>query len=193
MKQRQLQVLAGLALPLILAAALASPAGASTVSQTYSCTTPAGTQTPTATIVGTATKTTTQISLAGVKFTVKNTFPAPIVIKNIKVRVPDPNNTSAPYINLSAKVLTTPAGWTAGHDLTPVKDVFALHAGSISLAANASTTTAALSAKYTIKGPKGTVISFVGGTITFTVVSPIAGIATCTPSGTKKVFATVTE
>lgn len=169
----------------------AAPAGAAST-QAYSCSTPIGTESGTATISGKAVlnATTKVITLSAVKFSIKNTFGLTISGNNIKVSVPDPNTTSAPYITGSAKVATTPAGWTAGHGTT---GLFALHKGTLTFANGSTISNAALSGRYKDKGPKGTVISFKPGTVSFNLTSPISGTVTCTPSGTVVTFASVTE
>jgi hypothetical protein len=169
---------------------LAPPASATQhITQSYTCS-PGGAAS--ITIVGTATETETNetISLTGVKFTVTNSFGVTITAKNIQVNVPDPNNTSAPYIAGSAAVATTPPGWTAGHG---TGGIFALHAGNITLANGATLSNAALRAKYKDKGPVGTVIKWVGGTVTLQVISPIVASVTCTPNAPLMTVTSVTE
>ena len=171
--------------------ASATPAVAA-ASQGYSCSTPVGTQSGTATVAGKATlnATTKVISLSGVKVSIKNTFGVTVSGNNVKIVVPDPNTTSAPYVANSAKVATTPAGWTAGH---ATSGIFALHAGNVTFASGSTLSNAALSARYKDKGPKGTVVKFTPGPISFNLTSPISGTVTCTPTAPIVTIASVTE
>jgi hypothetical protein len=170
----------------------AAPAGASSQTQAYSCSTPIGTQSSNVTVAGSASinTTTKKISLTGVKFTITNTFGVTFSANNVKISIPDPNKTSAPYVAGSAKVATSPAGWTAGHDST---GVFALHSGTITVANGQTVSNAALSAKYSDKGPAGKVIKFHPGTVSFSLTSPITGSVTCHPTAPVITIASVTE
>jgi hypothetical protein len=80
-----------------------------------------------------------------------------VTVNHIKVPVPDPNKSSAPYVANSAKVGTATPRWTAGHDAT---GVFAQFAGSMTITNGSSVANAPLKATYTDKGPVGTVINF---------------------------------
>lgn len=172
----------------------ATPAWAGTISQPYSCSTTIGPLSETVSITGTATinKTTKVISLSGVVFTVNNTSGYSLTVNHVKLNVADPNKTSAPYKAGSAKVGTTPPGWTAGHGST---GAFALFAGSTTIANGATVSNAPLSAKYTDAGPAGTKISFKPGKVSFNLTSPsiAAGPVSCTPSAPVGTIASVTE
>ena len=173
-----------------------SPAVApATVSQTYSCSVIGTTQTGTATVMGkavivTSTTGVKSISLTGVVFSITNSFGLTATVNTIKIHLLDPNKISAPYILNSAKAGTTPPGWTAGHDTT---GTFLLFSGSTTFASGTTKRTAALRARYRDKGPRGTVIAFHPGNVTFSVTSPVVGSASCTPSGTLTTIASVTE
>ncbi len=170
-----------------------APAGASPdVSAGYSCSTPIGTESANVTVVGTASVANGIIGLKNVKFTITDNLGFSLTIDNVKVHVPDPNKVSAPYRAHSAKVGSAPAGWTAGHD---THGLFALHSASITVANGMTVSNAALSGKYTDKGPAGTVIAFKPGLVSFKVTSPItiSGSATCTPTTPVPKIASVTE
>jgi hypothetical protein len=168
------------------------PAAASTINQSYFCNAGFETFTETNSVTGTArlNATTKVISVNGVVFTFINNTITAFTGNGLKMYVPDPNKTSAPYKTASAKAGTTPPGWTAGHDAT---GVFALFAGSFSIAPGGKMTNAPLSASYIDKGPKGTKISFKPGRITFKQTSPISGTVSCTPNSPVGIFASVTE
>jgi hypothetical protein len=168
-------------------------ASASTITQAYTCATPLGSESGSVTVAGSAAlnATTNTIKLSGVKFTIHNPLSTTAIsADHIVVRVPDPNNTSAPYVAGSAKVAARPPGWKAGHSTT---GVFASHAGTLTLPAAGTLSNAALSATYSDKGPKGTVVSFKPGKVTFDLTSPITGSVACTPTAPVGTFASVTE
>jgi hypothetical protein len=168
------------------------PAAASTITQSYFCNAIFETFTETNSVTGTArlNATTKVISVSGVVFTFNNNTLSPLTGNGLKMYVPDPNKTSAPYKAFSAKAGTTPPGWTAGHDAT---GVFALFAGNFSIPPAGKMSNAPLSASYIDKGPKGTKISFKPGRITFKQTSPISGTVNCTPNTPVGTFASVTE
>lgn len=173
-----------------LLAAGAPSAGAATVTQTYRCSSSLGSLSTSVKFSGTATLATKTIKLSNVKVTVSNTTTTTASIDKVSINVPDPNKTSAPYKSGSVKVGSTPAGWTAART---TQGIAARHAGTITFKAGATLTNAPLSAAYTDKGPKGTVISFHPGVVSFTLTSPISTAVTCTPTSPKKTIASVTE
>jgi hypothetical protein len=166
------------------------------VSQTYHC--KIGTiitQNVTATVSGKAAIVTSKtnvktVHLSAVVFKFTNSFGTTATISNVKMSVPDPNVTSAPYIANSAHAGTTPAGWTAGHDST---GAYLFFAGSATIANGATESSAALRATYKDKGPAGTAIAFHPGAISFMVTAPVSDPATCTATAPIKTIASVTE
>jgi hypothetical protein len=174
----------------VLATSVPVASAAQTITQVYSCSSSLGTLPASVTVTGKAAEnsTSTKIKLTNVVFKVSNTFGQTVTVNSIKVSVPDPNNTSAPYVAGSAAVAATPPGWTAGHDTT---GAFAFFAGSKTVVANGTVANAALKATYKDKGPAGTVINFVPGQISFNVTAPTSTTATCTPTS-PGTFATVT-
>lgn len=161
---------------------------APTIAQAYSCTTPIGDIDLSGTVTGKATIKGKKISLKKVQYAVTNSVGLDLTIDSIKVYVPDPGS-AAPYKANSVKIAKKPKGWKAGHDAT---GIFASFAGSEVVANGDNVTVAALSAGYTAKGAKGTVVDFVPGDVTFHVSSPIAGDVSCTPDS-PGTFASVTE
>jgi hypothetical protein len=173
-------------------AAAVPAADAATISQAYSCSSPVGTLSASVKVAGAAALNSTgsAIILSKVKFTITNPTTTTISADHIVVTVPDPNPTSAPYKAGTAKVASTPAGWTAGHNTS---GVFAEHTGTITLAGGGTVSNAALSARYANKGPHGTVISYKPGPVSFDLTSPISGPVSCTPNPPVGTFASVTE
>lgn len=175
----------------VFAASMPS-AGAATITQAYSCSSPIGTLSASVRVSGSAALNSTgkSINLSRVKFTVTNPTSTTISADNIVVTVRDPNKTAAPYKAGTAKVASTPPGWTAGHNAS---GVFAKHAGTVTLAGGGTVSNAALSASYANQGSSGTVISYKPGAVSFNLTSPIPGTVTCTPTAPVKRFASVTE
>jgi hypothetical protein len=173
------------ALPTLPAAA--SPAS---VSAKYSCTTPLGPLTTSASITGSAAIASGKIELTGVVFKVKNSFGTNATIKDVRIIVPNPSKTVAPYISGSAKAASTPPGWTAGQSSA---GLFALYKGSLTVDNGATISNAELSASYTVKGPKGTVIAFEPGKVTFFLTNPFSSKVSCTPTKPVPTIAKVTE
>jgi hypothetical protein len=175
----------------MLATGVPAVSAAPTVTQSYTCTAGPITLPATAKVTGIAAKSGTKINLKNVVFQVTNPTTMSLTVKSIKVSVPDPSATHAPYIAGSARAAHSPAGWTAGHDASGAF-AFAFFAGSQTISGGATVANAALSASYTNKGPARTVIKFVPGAVSFIVTRPAIGQATCTPNG-PMTFAMVTE
>jgi hypothetical protein len=193
LKLRRIGALAGAGAGIaMLVASVPAASAATAVTQPYTCNAGGATVQASATVTGKAAEnsTSTAIKLTNVVFKVTNTFGVgTVTVNHIKVSVPDPNTTSAPYVANSVAVAASPAGWTAGHDAT---GAFASFAGSKTVPTNGTVANAALKAKYKDKGPVGTVINYVPGQISFNITSPITATATCTATA-PMTFATVTE
>lgn len=167
----------------------AAPAIAPQLTQSYTCTTPIGDVTITADITGKATVKKGKILLKNVTYSINNDLGFDLVIDNVKVSVPDPSKKIAPYVDGSVKVAKDPSGWKAGHDKA---GIFALYKRTQTVTNGSSVDVAALSATYTAKGRKGTVVEFKAGTVTFHVQSPVEGDVVCTPDAPAGTFASVT-
>jgi hypothetical protein len=155
----------------------------------YSCVVNGSTVPVSVQVSGNAVIASGKIKLTNVVFSITNWFGTKATFKNIEVHVPDPNRTSAPYKANSATIATTPKGWTVGHGT----NLYALHAGKVTVASGSNLTTAAFGAKYSDLGPVGTVISFQPTALTFTLKSPIVATASCMPAAPFQTFAQVKE
>lgn len=160
------------------------------ITQSYTCQTPVGDANLSGTVTGKASIKKGVIKLKKVVFAITNSVGLDLVVDHVKVSVADPDHAAAPYKKNSAKTAKKPTGWQAGHDSG---GVFASHVGSMTIANGANVTSAALSAKYLVKGSHGTEIDFQPGAFSFHVSSPISGDVSCTPDSPVGTFASVTE
>jgi hypothetical protein len=183
-----------LAVAAVAPAASARPAGARsvhpTITQAYTCHTPIGDIGLSGTVTGKAKIKKGTIKLSKVIYSIKNTTGFDLVVDSVKIWTPDPSQSSAPYKKGSVKVAKKPKGWKAGHDSV---GIFASHAKSMTIANNDDVTSAALGAKYKVKGEPGTEIDFQPGDVTFHVSAPIEGDVSCSPDDPVGTFASVTE
>jgi hypothetical protein len=160
------------------------------ITQSYTCSTPIGDISLSGTVTGKASIKSGTISLKKVVYAINNSVGFDLVVDHVKISTPDPSKSSAPYKKGSATTAKKPKGWKAGHDKV---GIFASHAKSMTILNGQDVTSAALSAKYTVKGEPGTVIEFHPGDVTFHVTSPVEGDVTCMPDDPVGTFASVTE
>lgn len=175
--------------PSAAAIQVAAPSVSPMLTQIYTCSTPIGDVSIFVDITGKATVKKGKVTLKNVTYSVNNDLGFDLVIDNVKVSVPDPSKKKAPYVDGSVKVAKDPKGWKAGHDKT---GIFALYKGTQTVTNGSSVDVAALSATYSAQGPKGTLVEFKAGMVTFHAQSPVEGDVVCTPDDPAGTFASVT-